>query len=447
MMAQRRVEVDERLPFLQMLPLGFQHLFAMFGATILVPLLVNGGAGTVVIPPAVALLTAGLGTLLFILITGRQVPAYLGSSFAFIAPLIAVASQFGPGYALGGAVAVGLLYALVSLVISLIGLDWLDRVLPPVVIGSVIVVIGLGLAPVGINMAGLSGDGAASLANVDVRISVFTLIVAVFASMFLRGFFAVIPILIGVIAGYLFAYVQGAVDLTPVREAAWFALPAGNRPAFSWPALMMIVPVAMVTIAEHLGDVLVLSKVVGRDFYKKPGLHRTLLGDGLATSLAGLLGGPPNTTYGENIGVMAITRVYSVWVIGTAACLAVLLSFIQKVGALIQTIPEPVMGGITIMLFGVIASSGIRMLVESGIDFGNKRNLIISSIILVLGIGGASIGIGSVKLEGMALAAIVGIILNLILPNEVAAEEEESSAAKATAADASGELAAAGEKK
>ena len=428
-MAQPAIGVHERPPLAQMIPLGLQHLFAMFGATVLVPLLVNGGTGMMVIPPGVALLTAGSGTLLFLAITQFKVPAYLGSSFAFIAPLIAVASQFGPGYALGGAVAVGLLYALVALVIHLVGVNWLDRVLPPVVIGSVIMVIGLGLAGTGVNMAGLAGDSV-SFANVDVRVSVFTLAVAILASVFFKGFLAVIPILIGVVAGYLFALLQGAVDLEPVKAAAWFALPVGHRVAFSWPAIAMILPVGLVTIAEHLGDVLVLSRVVDRDFYRDPGLHRTILGDGLATLLAGLLGGPPNTTYGENIGVMAITGVYSVWVIATAAIMAILLSFMEKFGVLIQTIPEPVMGGISIMLFGVIASSGIRTLVESGIDFGNKRNLIISSVILVLGIGGAKLQLGAIVLEGMALAAIVGIVLNLVLPVGFREEETESKKVK-----------------
>ncbi len=418
---QPRIDVNERLPLFKMIPLGFQHLFAMFGATVLVPLLVNGGAGTTVISPSVALLTAGVGTLLFMAVTKRKVPAYLGSSFAFIAPLTAAAATFGPGYALGGAALAGILYILVAVVIGLVGLNWLDRLLPPVVIGSVIVVIGLGLAPTGVDMAGLSQAGA-SLADPSVRVAVFTLAVAIAASVFLRGFFAVIPILIGIVAGYVFALFNGIVDFTAVHEAAWFALPKGHVPQFSWQAAMLIVPVALVTIAEHLGDVLVLSRVVGRDFYKDPGLNRTLLGDGLATAVAAFLGGPPNTTYGENIGVMAITKVYSVWVIGTAAVIAIVLSFVQKVGALIQTIPSPVMGGITIMLFGVIASSGIRTLVESGIDFSNKRNLIISSVILVLGIGGAKIGFGAFRIEGMALAAITGIILNLILPRDT--EEE-----------------------
>ena len=425
-MSQPQIGVHDRPPLAQMIPLGLQHLFAMFGATVLVPLLVNSGTGMMVIPPGVALLTAGAGTLLFLAITQFKVPAYLGSSFAFIAPLIAVSSQFGPGYALGGAVAVGVLYAIIGLIIKLIGVNWLDRVLPPVVIGSVIIVIGLGLAGTGVDMAGLAGDSV-SLANVNVRISLFTLAAAVVASVFFKGFLAVIPILIGVVSGYIFALLQGAVDLEPVRQAAWFALPVGNRVAFSWPAIAVLLPVGLVTIAEHLGDVLVLSRVVDRDFYRDPGLHRTILGDGLATLLAGLLGGPPNTTYGENVGVMAITGVYSVWVIATAAIMAVVLAFMEKFGALIQTIPEPVMGGISIMLFGVIASSGLRTLVESGIDFGNKRNLIISSVILVLGIGGAKLQLGQILLEGMALAAIVGILLNLVLPTGLEEKKPKAS--------------------
>ncbi len=291
-MANRKIEVNERLPLLQMLPLGLQHLFAMFGATVLVPLLTG-------LPPAVALFTSGSGTLLFIAITRGQVPAYLGSSFAFIAPILAISGMWGLPYALGGAMVVGAVYVIVSLIISKIGLDWIDRVLPPVVIGSVIIVIGLGLASVGVDMAGLSSDNV-TLGNPNIRISLVTLIVTVLASMLLKGFFAVIPILIGIVVGYLFALTQGAVDFTLVREAAWISLPDFTAPKFSLAAITMMVPVALVTIAEHLGDVMVISKVVGKEFLKEPGLHRTLLGDGVATAWAGLFGGPPNTTYGEN---------------------------------------------------------------------------------------------------------------------------------------------------
>lgn len=387
--------------------LGFQHLFAMFGATVLVPLLTG-------LDPAVALFTSGSGTLLFILITKGKVPAYLGSSFAFIAPIISVASIWGMEYALGGGVVVGLVYAVVALLVSRLGTDWIDRVLPPVVIGSVIMVIGLGLAGTAVEMSGLIDGG--SLANADVRIALFTLIVTVVGTMFFKGFFAVVPVLIGVIAGYIFAVLNGAVDFTPVREAAWFGLPKIMAPKFSWTAIAMMLPVSLVSITEHLGDVLVLSKITGKQFYKDPGLHRTLLGDGLATAWAGLWGGPPNTTYGENVGVLAITGVFNVSVVAVAAGLALAISFIQKFGALISTIPSSVMGGVSIVLFGVIAASGIRTLVEAGIDYGDKRNLVISSVILVLGIGGAQLGIGEIKLHGMALAAVVGIILNLVLP-------------------------------
>ncbi len=424
----KRIGVDERLPLVQMLPLGIQHLFAMFGATVLVPLLTG-------MHPSAALFASGTGTLLFIMITKGKVPAYLGSSFAFIAPIIAVSASHGLSYALGGAVVVGLIYVIAAALIGRIGLGWIDRLLPPVVIGSVIMVIGLGLAGVAADMAGLLGDSV-SFANPAVRVSVFTLVATILASVFLKGFFAVIPILLGIAAGYIFAMTQGLVGFGDVAAAGWLGMPQFVRPSFNWAAVIMMAPVALVTIAEHLGDVMVLSRVVGEDFLKKPGLHRTLLGDGIATAWAGLWGGPPNTTYGENVGVLAITKVYSVWVIGTAAVCAAILSFVPKVGALISTIPVPVMGGVSIVLFGVIASSGVRTLVESGIDYSQKRNLIISSVILVLGIGGAGISFGTLQLHGMALAAVAGIILNLVLPEDAASEDaEESAAAMASAAE------------
>lgn len=391
----------------QHLALGVQHLFAMFGATVLVPLLTG-------LDPAVALFTSGTGTLIFQLITKGKVPAYLGSSFAFIAPIIAVAGQYGLPYAMGGGVAVGVVYAIVALLIARLGTNWVDRVLPPVVIGSVIIVIGMGLAGTAVDMAGFV-EGS-SLASPDVRVALFTLLITVVGTMFFKGFLAVIPILIGIVAGYIFAVTQGVVDFSPVREAAWIGLPQFIAPKFNLVALSVIVPVALVSITEHLGDVMVISKVTGKDYYHQPGLHRTLLGDGIATSWAGLWGGPPNTTYGENVGVLAITGVHDVSVIRTAAIIAVVLSFVQKIGALISTIPTPVMGGVSIVLFGIIAASGLRTLVESGIDYGNKRNLVISSVILVLGIGGAELSVGPLTLQGMGLAALVGVLLNLFLP-------------------------------
>ncbi|MGI6576210.1 MAG: uracil permease [bacterium] len=422
------VDVNERLPFTKSFPLSLQHLFAMFGATVLVPFYTD-------LNPSIALLTSGLGTLLFILITGGKVPAYLGSSFAFITPLIVARQTWGTEAALAGAFAAGLVYVLVSLLITKIGTSWLNRLLSPVVIGSVIIVIGMGLAGSALNMAGLlpnaEGESARFLASREVWVSLFTLTVAIIASVFLKGFLGVIPILLGIIAGYLFAFSLGLVDLTLVSEAKWFALPnftsplglLFTNPGAVVPAMVLMAPVAIVTLAEHVGDVLVLSNIVGRKYINDPGLHRTILGDGIATAVASLLGGPPNTTYGENVGVLAITRVYSIWVIGGTAVLAILMAFVQKIGALIQTIPVPVMGGISILLFGIIASSGLRMLVQSGIDYSQKRNLVISSVILVLGIGGGSISFGTFTLHGMSLAAIVGVLLNLFLPGEDVQEE------------------------
>ncbi|MDR1637511.1 MAG: NCS2 family nucleobase:cation symporter [Treponema sp.] len=411
-----------RPPVGKWIPLSIQHVFAMFGATILVPILTG-------LDPATALFTAGTGTLIYILLTGAKVPAFLGSSFAFIPPLIGISSAYGMPYAMGGAVAAGLFYCVVGLIIRFAGTGWLDKALPPVVIGSVIVVIGLNLAPTAMAMAmnvGGGADGEYSL--VLLSIAAVTLGVTVGANIFLRGFFSVIPILIGLVAGYLFTLIMGIffpayhiINFQAIRDAPWFGLPRFQAPSFNFVAVLTFIIVSLATICEHLGDTLVTSKVVGQDFYKNPGLHRTLAGDGLATAWAALWGGPPNTTYGENIGVMAITRVYSVWVIGGAAIVAVLLSFFRKFGALIQTIPTPVLGGISMLLFGIIASSGLRTIVESGVDYKDKRNLTISSVIFVIGIGSGRLAFaitGNLRFElaGVALATVVGIILNLLFP-------------------------------
>jgi uracil permease len=394
----------------------------MFGATILVPILTG-------LDPATALFTAGTGTLIYILLTGAKVPAFLGSSFAFIPPLIGVSSAYGLPYAMGGAVAAGIFYCVVGFIIKFAGTKWLDRALPPVVIGSVIVVIGLNLAPTAMAMAmnvGGGADGEYSL--VLLSIAALTLGVTVAANIFLRGFFSVIPILIGLVAGYLFTLIMGIffpayhiINFQVIRDAPWFGFPRFQVPSFNFVAVLTFVIVSLATICEHLGDTLVTSKVVGQDFYKNPGLHRTLAGDGLATAWAAFWGGPPNTTYGENIGVMAITQVYSVWVIGGAALIAVFLSFFRKFGALIQTIPTPVLGGISMLLFGIIASSGLRTIVESGVDYKDKRNLTISSVIFVIGIGGGRLAFALTEnlrfeLAGVALATVVGIILNLLFP-------------------------------
>jgi uracil permease len=413
---------EDRPPLGKWIPLSFQHVFAMFGATILVPLLTG-------LNPATALFTAGTGTLIYIVLTGARVPAFLGSSFAFIPALQVISAAYGMSYAMGGAVAAGIFYCAVGMVIRVAGKGWLDKALPPVVIGSVIVVIGLNLAPTAMNMSmrvGGGPDGAYSLQIFS--IAAVTLGITVAANIFFKGFFSIIPILIGLVSGYLFTLIMGfrfsaydLIDFTVVAEAPWFGLPVFTLPRFSLVPIITFVIVSLATICEHLGDTLVISKVVGRNFYRDPGLHRTLAGDGLATAWAAFWGGPPNTTYGENIGVMAITHVYSVWVIGGAAVAAVFLSFFQKFGALIRTIPTPVMGGISMLLFGIIASSGLRTIVESGVNYKDKRNLTITSVILVIGIGGGRLAFNitqdvQFQLAGVALATVVGIVLNLIFP-------------------------------
>jgi uracil permease len=407
----------------QWIPLSIQHVFAMFGATILVPILTG-------LSPSTALFTAGTGTLLYILITGAKVPAFLGSSFAFIPALIAISSAYGLPYAMGGAFVSGLFYTLVAYIIKKSGYNWLNKALPPVVIGSVIVVIGLNLAPTAIGMAMNDANGNYSL--FFLMIATVTLALTIIANIFSKGFFSIIPILLGLLGGYFFALIMGMlfpqyalISFQGVKDAAWFGLPTFALPKFNLVASITFIIVSLATICEHLGDTLTISKVVGKDFYKDPGLHKTIAGDGLATLWASFWGGPPNTTYGENIGVLALTRVYSVYVTGGAAVVAVFLSFFPKFGALIQTIPTPVLGGISMLLFGTIASSGLRTLVDSGVNYEDKRNLTISSVILVLGIGGGTLSfmIGknlTFSLAGVALATLVGILLNLVLPKEQA---------------------------
>jgi uracil permease len=418
-MSNKTVDVNERLPLLQSIPLSLQHLFAMFGATVLVPYLVG-------LDTSVTLFTSGLGTLLYILITKGKIPAYLGSSFAFIAGMSAIigADKGALGapdkiaIAMGGCAVAGIVYLVVAGLIVRFGTNWLDRALPPVVVGSVVIVIGLALAQTAVNMA-MCGSGTTYNPQY-LLVALVALTIAVLASVFLRGFLGVIPILIG---GYLFAMCFGMVDFKTIVAAKPFAVPHFIFPKFTLGAALAIAPVALVTIAEHIGHLIVTNKVVGRDFIKDPGLHRSLSGDGIATTVAAFLGGPPNTTYGENIGVLAITRVFSVWIIGGAAVIAIILSFIPKFGNIVASIPVPVMGGISILLFGTIAAAGIRMLVESKVDFSQKRNLIIAAVILVIGIGEAKINLGGVEFHGMALATIIGIILNLIIPQS---PEEEN---------------------
>ncbi|RDD60749.1 uracil-xanthine permease family protein [Ferruginivarius sediminum] len=415
--AQPGLDLHERPAGHRWLVLSVQHLFAMFGATILVPLLTG-------LNPAVALVTSGLGTLAYIAITKGGIPAYLGSSFAFIAPIVAGTELAGPDGALVGAFAAGCVYLVVSLLIGALGVNWLLRLLPPVVVGPVIMVIGLSLASVAIDMA-TNDPATESYSALHFGVALATLAVTILAAVFLRGFFAMVPVLIGIVAGYIIALAAGLVDMSGIWAAETVRAPDFIVPFVTHdtqvPAeiFLLLVPVAVVTIAEHIGDQLVISKVIGRNVVKSPGLHRSLAGDGVATMIASCLGGPPNTTYGENIGVLAITRVFSVWVIGGAAVLAVLLGFLGNFAAFLNSIPTAVMGGVSILLFGIIASSGLRTMIEGRVNLGEKRNLAIVSVILVIGVGGAVLPLGElVELSGMALAAIVGILLNLILPGK-----------------------------
>lgn len=424
------LEIHEKPKPTQWLLLSIQHLFAMFGATVLVPALTG-------MSPAVALVSSGIGTLVFIAVTRGKVPSYLGSSFAFINPIIAVkaleldpASGVGVGSFLVGSFLVGITYAVVALIIAKAGTNWLMKLLPPVVVGPVIMVIGLGLSVTAVGMATNNPAGEYDLDYV--WIGFVTLLITILTAMFTRGFLSVIPVLVGIIGGYVFSIIMGVVDLHAVKEANWFEIPpfmipfVDYTPSFTWRVVLMMVPVAIVPIAEHIGHQLVLSKVVGKDLIKDPGLDRSMFGDGLATMLASLIGGPPNTTYGENIGVLAITRAFSIYLFVGAAVFAILFGFCGKIAVLLATIPTPVMGGVSILLFGIIASSGLRMLVENKVDFSRKRNLIIASVILVIGIGGAAIHIGKgFSLEGMALASIIGVVLNQVLPGKQVVDFDE----------------------
>ncbi|MBY0097647.1 uracil-xanthine permease family protein [Mesobacillus maritimus] len=416
------LDIQDKPTIPQWITLSFQHMFAMFGATILVPKLVG-------LSPAIALLTSGIATIIFLLITQFKVPAYLGSSFAFIAPII-IASNGGenPGNAMIGAIAVGITYAIVSLIIWKAGYKWLMRLLPPIVVAPVIMVIGLGLAGTAVDMA-MNVNGEYNFLHFSAAL--VTLFAAIIFTVYFKNILSAMPVLLGLIVGYLYSSLVGIVDFTAVKDAKWFAMPEFLFPGIHYEfnvtstILLAMVPIVFVTISEHIGHQLVLGRIVNRNYIKDPGLHRSILADGLGTFISAFIGGPPKTTYGENIGVLAITRVYSVYVILGAAVIAILFSFMGKAMALIQTIPTAVLGGISILLFGIIASSGLRMLVEQNIDFGNNRNLVISSVILVIGIGGAALKVTEAfAIEGMALAAIIGVILNLVLPGREKVTDE-----------------------
>ena len=401
--------------------LALQHVFAMFGATILVPLLVNEAAVAQVLTIPVALVTSGIGTLLYIICTKGKSPVYLGSSFAYITPIVAAYTKGGLSGFVSGIIGVGLIYILVSFIVKLFGKKWIDKLLPPVVIGPMIMVIGLTLAPSAVTQMGLA-KGEFVLKNLAVALVSFlmTAIVAVGA----KGFFKIIPFLIGIISGYITAVILGMVDFSAVATASFFEIPKILIPfkdySFSLVGFLTIAPIALVTIAEHIGDHMALSAIIKKDLIKDPGLEKTLLGDGVASVAAGLLGGPANTTYGENTSVVGMTKVASVWVIGLAAIIAICMGFLGKVTTIFNTIPQPVLGGVSLLLYGFIAVNGLKVLVKNQIDFEDVRNVIIASTMLVLGLGGAALTIKtgniSVGISGMSLSAIVGILLNLFLP-------------------------------
>ena len=414
------LDVDQNPPFAKGLLLSLQHVFAMFGATILVPLILG-------MPVSVALFASGLGTLIYMVATQFKVPVYLGSSFAFISAMAFAMKQMNGDVsaAQSGVVLVGLVYVVVALAVKLIGTKWIDRLLPPIVIGPMIMVIGLGLANSAVTNAGFIKDGTIQ----QITVAVITFLITAFINTKAKGFLKIIPFLFGIIGGYIAAVVFGLVDFTPVLKADWIAIPQLYLPFstngffkdYHWyfgPETWAILPVAVVTIAEHIGDHTVLSQICGRQFLKNPGLHRTLIGDGIATSVSAFMGGPANTTYGENTGVVGMTRIASVSVIRNAALFAIGLSFLGKFTALISTIPNAVLGGMSIMLYGVIASNGLKVLIEKQVDFREVRNLIIASSMLVLGLGGAILELGPVTLSGTALCALAGVILNLVLPYE-----------------------------
>ena len=399
----RVIQVDEKVPFKLLLPLSVQHLFAMFGASVLVPFLFG-------INPAIVLFMNGVGTLIYILITKGKAPAYLGSSFAFLAPAGIVISQMGYPYALGGFVAVGFFGCILAGLIYKFGTDWIDVVLPPAAMGPVVALIGLELSSSAASNAGLLED---KVSTENIVAFLITLGVAVFGSVVFRGFLSVIPILIAVLVGYGAAVCFGMIDFSVIAAAPLFELPNFQAPKFSAQAILMILPVLLVITSEHIGHQVVTSKIIGRDIIKDPGLHRTLLGDNFSTMLSGLIGSVPTTTYGENIGVMAITKVYSVRVIAGAAIISIVCSFIGKLSAVIQTIPGSVIGGISFLLYGMIGASGIRILVDSKVDYGKSQNLILTSVTFVAGLSGIAVKIGNIQLTGMVLACVVGMLLSL----------------------------------
>lgn len=403
-MAKKIIQVEEKVPGRLLFPLSLQHLFAMFGATVLVPFIFN-------INPAIVLFMNGVGTLMYIAITKGKAPAYLGSSFAFLGPAQIIIAKWGYSYALGGFVAVGFLGCIIAFIIKKFGTKWIDIVLPPAAMGPVVALIGLELAGSAASTAGLVGD-AVSVHNIIIFL--VTLGVAIIGNVCFRKFFSIIPILIAVVCGYLTAVCLGDVDFSPVMQARLFQMPNFQFPKFEWGAILTMLPVLLVITSEHVGHQIVTSQIVGRDLIKDPGLDRTIFADNFSTMISGLVGSVPTTTYGENIGVMALTGVYSVYVIGGAAVLSILCAFIGPLCALIQSIPSAVIGGISFLLYGMIGVSGLRILIDEKVDYSNTVNMILTAVVFVVGLSGVTITLGDVSLSGMVLAAMTGILLSLL---------------------------------
>lgn len=407
MSSKKIIQVDEMVPKSLLLPLSLQHTFAMFGASVLVPIIFG-------IDPGIVLLMNGIGTLLFIFITKRKSPAYLGSSFAFLAPTSIIISSMGYEYASGAFVIIGILGCILALIIKKFGINWIDIVLPPAAMGAVVSLIGFSLA-------GLTVSGGKIGANImvdnrtsqDLIVFLVTLGVAILGTVLFKRFLATIPILIAIIAGYTLSVVFGMVDFTPVIEAKLFTMPAFHLPKFSLETVGIMLPVLLVITSEHISHQIVTSNVVGRNLLVDPGLHRSIFADNFSTAISGMIGGVPTTTYGENIGVMAVTKVYSVYVIAGAAVISICMAFIGPLAALIQTIPGNVIGGVTFLLYGMIGASGIRLLVDQKVDYSKSKNLILTSVVFVAGLSGINIDLGSVKLEGMVLASVVAVVLSL----------------------------------
>ena len=407
------IGVDDRVSVGRAIPLGIQHMMSMFGSTVLVPVLTG-------LDPNVAIMCSGIGTICYLLVTGNKIPSYLGSSFAFISPILAVGATKGLAAAMSGVIVAGLVFLAVAGVIRLVGTGWLDRLLPPVLVASVMVVIGVGLAATAADMAFMTdaADGTSVFFTTGAIVAGVTLAAAVvFSSM--GGIVGTVPVLLAIIVGYLVSLALGLVDFAPVAEAAWVGLPSVSMPVFDPGAIALVAPVAVVVVIEHIGHLLAVGEIVGKDYRSM--LPRSLAGDGISTVISGFLGGPPTTTYAENIGVMSVTRVYSTQIFWNAAGFALVVGgFCPKLAALIQSIPSPVMGGVSLLLFGLIASNGLRMLVSNRVDFDVNRNLMIASVVIILGVGmetsGIAIPIGDYTLPGMATSTLVGILMNLVLP-------------------------------